>query len=120
MKDISVKSNVAIRQAMKILEKTAEKCLLVVDQNNKLLGTLTDGDLRRSILKGKKFSENIESCFNSEPTTLQKQNYSDKEAKKLLIEKKIDLIPVLDKEGVVVDYITWSNSNCNFFLYRKC
>jgi len=109
MKDITVQSIISIKRAMKALDKTAEKCLLVVDQNNKLLGTLTDGDLRRSILKGKKFSENVESCFNSEPTTLQKQNYSDKEAKKLLRDKKLDLIPLVDKEGIVVDYITWTN-----------
>ena len=59
MKDITIQSNITIRQAMKALDKTAEKCLLVTDDNNKLLGTLTDGDLRRGILKGKKFSENI-------------------------------------------------------------
>ena len=40
---------------------TAEKCLLVINDNNKLLGTLTDGDLRRSILAGSKNSDKIES-----------------------------------------------------------
>lgn len=109
MKDLTVSPTITIKQAMKKLDHTAEKCLLVVDEELKLLGTLTDGDLRRSILKGKKFSENIESCFNSEPTTLQKQNYSDKEAKKLLRDKKLDLIPVVDKERIVVDYFTWTN-----------
>ena len=54
LKDILIKRNTSIK-AMKALEKTAEKCLLVVNQDNKLLGTLTDGDLRRQILKGETF-----------------------------------------------------------------
>ena len=49
MKNITVKPDITIRQAMKALDKTAEKCLLVVDEYDKLLGALTDGDLRRSI-----------------------------------------------------------------------
>ena len=48
-----------IRSALWFRNKTAEKCLLVVDNNKKLLGTLTDGDLRRSILAGIKFSQDI-------------------------------------------------------------
>ena len=59
MKNIIVKPDISVRQAMKSLNNTAEKCLLVADSKNRLLGTLTDGDLRRSILSGLKFSENI-------------------------------------------------------------
>ena len=40
---------------MKALDSTAEKCLLVTDGDMKLLGTLTDGDIRRAILAGKGF-----------------------------------------------------------------
>ena len=36
---------------MKLLSKTAEKCLVVIDKNERYLGTITDGDIRRSILK---------------------------------------------------------------------
>ena len=55
MKNITIKTNITIRQAMKTLNKTAEKCLLVVDENKKLLGTLTDGDLRRALDSGTDF-----------------------------------------------------------------
>ena len=108
MKDITVKLDITIRQAMKVLEKTAEKCLLVVDENNKLLGTLTDGDLRRSILAGEKFSEDISVSYNTEPTVLIKEQYSTEEPKQLLRDLKLDLIPVVDENHLVVDYITWS------------
>jgi dTDP-glucose pyrophosphorylase len=109
MKNISVESNLTIKEAMKALDKTAEKCLLVVDQENTLKGTLTDGDIRRAILKGTDFSETITNCFNSNPTSIRKIDYSDKIAKQILSNKNLALLPILDSRNKVVDYITWSN-----------
>ena len=108
MKDITIEPHLTIRQAMKTLNNSGTKCLLVVDDQNKLLGTLTDGDLRRSILDGIKFSEDISGSYNSEPTVLVKDKYSTEEAKNLLLDLKLDLFPVVDENHRVVDYITWS------------
>ena len=93
MKDITVQPSISIRQAMIVLEKTSEKCLLVAGENNKLVGTLTDGDLRRSILNGAKFSENISTTYNTEPIVLIKDEYDTEEAKQLLLDHKLDLKP---------------------------
>ena len=81
MKDLTIKNNSTIRDAMKALSLTAEKCLLVVDDDGKLLGTITDGDLRRSILKGIKFSTNIEKSYNQRPVVLKKNDYTIEEVK---------------------------------------
>jgi dTDP-glucose pyrophosphorylase/predicted transcriptional regulator len=108
VKEITIHPSVSIRQAMTVLEKTSEKCLLVAGKNNKLIGTLTDGDLRRSILNGAKFSDNISKSYNVEPIVLIQDEYDPDEAKQLLKEYKIDLIPVIDKNNLVVNYITWS------------
>ncbi|MBT6937928.1 MAG: NTP transferase domain-containing protein [Candidatus Marinimicrobia bacterium] len=109
MKDITVKIDITIRQAMKALDKTAEKCLLVTDDNNKLLGTIADGDLRRGILKGMKFSDSILECYHKSPTTLMNGDFSQEDVSRVLRDKKLNLIPVIDKDGKVVDYLTWSN-----------
>jgi len=111
MKDITVTLEITIREAMKALDKTSEKCLLVVDENKKLIGTLTDGDLRRGILSGMNFSENISECYNKDATTFTQGNYIQEGAARVLRDKKLDLIPVIDKDGKVVDYLTWSNIN---------
>lgn len=108
MKDITVFPSITIRQAMKALDKTAEKCLLVVDNNNKLLGTLTDGDIRRSILERNDFSTSIKDSFNSNPTCLTQGKYTKKEAINLLRSRKLDLIPIVDENNLVVNYVTWS------------
>ena len=111
MKDLTVKLEITIREAMKVLDNTAEKCLLVIDDNKKLLGTLTDGDLRRGILRGVKFSEDISNSYKNNPIVFVQNQYTSDEAKRILRDKKIDLIPIVDEEYKVVDYITWSNMN---------
>jgi dTDP-glucose pyrophosphorylase len=109
VKDITIQTDITIRQSMKLLDKTAEKCLLVVDKNRKLLGTVTDGDLRRSILAGAQFSEDISECYHKRPVTLVEGHFNTEEAKQLFRGKKLDLIPVIDDEGTLIEYLTWGS-----------
>ena len=113
MKNISITTDLTIRQAMKALDSTAEKCLLVTDGDMKLLGTLTDGDIRRAILAGKGFSESIENCYNSSPTVLNGGTYTKDEAINLLRDQKLDLIPIVDTNNHVQNFITWSRLGQN-------
>jgi len=108
MKDLTISPNITISHAMKALDATAKKCMLVVNQNNELLGTLTDGDLRRSILSGLKFSEKIKNTYNTNPTFLIQGSYTKKEAENLLKNMELDLIPIVDENHILVDYVTWS------------
>ena len=107
MKDITVSPDVTIRQAMKALNKTAEKCLLVVDDNQTLLGTLTDGDLRRSILNGTDFNASIEGSYYPEPSVLMEGKFTKQEAGEIMITRKLDLLPIINNSRQVIGYITW-------------
>ena len=60
MKDLVIKKNNTIIEALKKIGKSAEKNLIVVDDKNKLLGILSDGDLRRAILRKKKLTDKID------------------------------------------------------------
>jgi dTDP-glucose pyrophosphorylase len=111
MKDIFVKPDITIQQAMKALNDTAKKCLLVVNDEQTLIGTLTDGDLRRGILSGKNFSDSIFECFHKKPSTLTVGHFTQEEATNLMRNRKLELIPIINEDRKVVDYITWSNSN---------
>ena len=108
MKKILIGPNTTIRQAMKILEKTSLGCLLVVDDQNSLLGTLTDGDLRRAILSGKSFSVEIVDSYCKNPITLQQGSYTQSDVEQLLRMNKIELIPIIDADNRAVHYVTWS------------
>jgi len=118
MKDLTINPNITISQAMKALDATAKKCMLVVNKNNKLLGTLTDGDLRRSILSGVKFSEKITNSYNTNPTFLLQGSYTTKEAEDLLRNKELDLIPIVNENNVVVDYLNWSTIDSDIPLSK--
>ena len=107
MKNITVEPNISIRQAMKNLNKSGEKCLVIIDQKNTLLGTLSDGDLRKAILKGSAMGDPIQSIYQSKPRVLIDGKYELDEAKKIFTRNKFDVIPVIDNEGKLTDILFW-------------
>ena len=109
MKDLTIKPEISIRDSMRVLGETGEKCLLVVDSNRKLLGTLTDGDIRRGILKGMDIDSNIKTIYSKKPIVVTKGKYTHEQAKKLLNDHKQILLPVLEENGVLVNYLNWQD-----------
>ena len=107
MKNINIKPTATIKEAMEDLDKTAEKVLLVVDENQALIGALTDGDIRRYILKEQDLIGTIQSAYNPNPIFVFQEDFDPEKVKKVFTENKIDLIPILDQNRKVVDYITW-------------
>ena len=53
MKNIFIQENTKIKEALEKLRKTGFKCLIVKNKNDQLLGTLSDGDIRKALLKNK-------------------------------------------------------------------
>ena len=108
LKSLLVKGNITIKQAMQRLNETAEKIIFVADEKDRLVGTITDGDLRRGIIKGLKVTESIESIVNKNPLTVKTKTPGlEERIKEIMIRKKIDHIPVLDEDGRVVDVAFW-------------
>lgn len=106
MKNILVKEKITIRDAMKTLNKNAEKCLIVVNEKKKLLGTLTDGDIRKSILNGSNISKNISKVYNRRPSFIRKKLFNKNEAKKFMLQKNISMMPIVNEDNIVIDYFT--------------
>ena len=63
MNKLLISQNLKIFQVMKKLGTTGERILFVVDADKKLLGTITDGDVRRGILSGMKINESVKSLY---------------------------------------------------------
>ena len=110
MKDLTIKPAARIKEAMELLEKTAEKVLLVVDNEQRLIGTLTDGDIRRYILKEQKLDSPIEEAYCPDPIYVLEDEYDPAMIKKLLRKHKIDLIPILAKDHRIVQFVTWEKA----------
>ena len=69
MKDFSnffVKPDETIAEAINIIDKGAAQIALVVDAEDRLLGTLTDGDIRRGLIHGKTMESRVEEVMHRE------------------------------------------------------
>ena len=104
LKTIQISENNTIVNCMKILNKTGLKCLIVVDKNKKLIGSLTDGDIRRGILMDMSLSSKIKKIYNRKPLYLIKGKYSIIEVKKIFKETDVGLLPIINNKKIVVDY----------------
>ena len=106
MKDFLIKKNCTIIEALKQMSKSGEKSLIVVNNNNKLLGILSDGDLRRAILNKKKLTEKITKFYNASPFYLVENSYNLEEVKKRSLKEKIYFIPIISKDKTVINILT--------------
>ena len=64
---ILIEKNKTIKHSLRILSKVGRKCLIVVTKKNILLGTLSDGDIRKAILKGRDINTPIDKIYNKNP-----------------------------------------------------
>ena len=106
-KKLLIKENSSLIDAILKLNKTGTRCLFVVDNRSRFKGTLTDGDIRRSIIKYKSFDKNIVDVYNKKSFyVLEKnKNYKSK-IKDFLIRRGHQLIPILNKKKIPVGYIS--------------
>ena len=105
--NILVSPNIKIIEAMKKLAQTGHRCLIVVNTKKKLLGTITDGDIRRTILEGSSLDKSIKLIYSRKPIILKKDEYTIEDARNLLRIYKQVLFPIVDKKNIVIDYLSW-------------
>lgn len=107
MKDVFIFHDISVKDALKKLDLCAAKVLLVVDAEKRLLGALSDGDIRRHLLKGGGLETTISEIYNTKPVVSYTE---DKEIiKKLLLEKVIDLLPIIDTNNKVINVVGWED-----------
>lgn len=96
----ALKSNAKLSDAVLKLEVNTPKILLITNESGNLLGTLTDGDIRRALISGKKLDEMVSVAMNCSPVTA---TIDASESKKiaLLNDNAILALPVLFKDGRV-------------------
>ena len=79
-----------------------------MDESDCLLGTITDGDIRRHILEGISIENPIKDIYNKNSKFLQQSDYSKELSRKILIDNKIELLPIIDENHHVVDFTVWN------------
>src|SRR5579883_2071033 len=102
--DIFVSQNTPILAALRQLEKGAKQIALVVDDQHRLLGVVTDGDVRRGMLRGIGLERPVSEIMKDSPVTAA-ATITQEAATALMQEKAIHQLPLLDN-GRVVGLIT--------------
>lgn len=94
--------NSVITDALKLIDKNLIGAAFVINNEQKVIGVITDGDIRRALINGVNTSCSIKGIFNSKFKFVKGAN-SREEVKELLIKNKIRQLPVLDDDGKLID-----------------
>ena len=101
-KKTSVRPETSIKETIAVIDKSTLQIALVVDPDDKLLGTVTDGDIRRGILKGISLDEPVKRIFYVSPLTASVDD-DPKTMHRIMKEQLINQLPIVDHDGRVVE-----------------
>ena len=108
-KNILVSPLSSIQAVLKIIDREALQLALVVDVENRLLGTVTDGDIRRALINDVPLTEPVAKVMFKTPTTVE-LGTSRAKVLELMSVKQLHSIPIIDN-GIVVGLKTNQNIN---------
>ncbi|MCK5044572.1 aminotransferase class V-fold PLP-dependent enzyme [Candidatus Parcubacteria bacterium] len=96
-----------IKEAMERINKTGLRIVIITNESKKLLGVVTDGDIRRALLTGKNFQTLLKEIITTSPIKAV-EGAPAMDLLKIMAEKNIQEIPIVDKNGVLVDIVLLS------------
>ena len=95
----------SVRAALRKIDRAALRMGFLCDNTNKLLGTISDGDIRRGLLSDAELTDPVDALAN--PSPLACSRYAQRsEMVNLMQEKQIDVLPLIDGDGRLVDAVT--------------
>ena len=96
----------SIEEAIKILNDSSLRIVLIADSDFKLMGTVSDGDIRRGLLKGLAINSPISEVVNQKPIVVPK-GFPRAEVLRIMSANKVFQVPVIDEDLRLVDLFLW-------------
>jgi dTDP-glucose pyrophosphorylase len=96
-----VKPGMTLREALACIDRAGSQMVLVVDDRRRLLGTLSDGDVRRGLLKGLSLADQVTAAMHQSPS-IARSSESRGDILALMRQRGLHQMPVVDAEGIVV------------------
>ena len=101
IKDITISKNTLLKDVLKIIDQSSKQICLVLDENKKLLGTISDGDIRRALLRNISLDDTVENVYFKNPTVA-----SINDSREVILNickiKKIHQIPIVDDDYLII------------------
>lgn len=98
IKDLYISKNLNIKEVLSRLENTAQGILFLVDAEDRLLRTVTDGDVRRLLLNGCTLDSDLSAIPSTHSKTLP-ESATIQDAYRLMKRYELDHIPFIDQQG---------------------
>lgn len=108
VKSFFVEEDVSIKSAMIKMKNIGEKVLFVIDAQSRLLGSLSDGDIRKKIVDAGGIGGNIGEIYNKDPKFVS-EIYDVEEVKELMIQLRITAVPVVNDKNEIIEVLTWEH-----------
>lgn len=102
--DLLVAASATLVDVMKVIDGGAVQIALVVDEHNRLLGTVTDGDIRRGLLNGEKLQAPVERLMTRQFRSVRSGEDHSK-VLEMMRREALRQIPVVDSQGRVVELL---------------
>lgn len=110
--DFLIEENSTILECLKKLNEKGGKILFLIDANKKAKGSLTDGDIRRALIKGYNLNDKAKQIAKKDFIYL--LNDSEHEAKKLMEKFKIKFVPLIDNRGRILKIFEYEKERQDF------
>jgi dTDP-glucose pyrophosphorylase len=114
-RSIVLPSDAKIRDAINVLNKSGLRIVLVIDNDETFLGTITDGDIRGGLLKGLDIEKPLENILNRKPIVVP-EHIASKKVKQLMSVNKIQQIPIVDEQQRLVGLHLWDQVDLPILL----
>ncbi len=103
-KQCQIRPDESIRVALQILSQSMHQILVVTDASDRLLGTITDGDIRRALLNGRSIETAISQVMRKNPRTMLKGTCREDIVRFMRLQL-IRQLPIVDSNDKVVDLV---------------
>tara|TARA_B100001250_G_scaffold259740_1_gene223706 strand:+ start:249 stop:1307 length:1059 start_codon:yes stop_codon:yes gene_type:complete len=97
LKAICITKDMSIKQSIKTIDTSAIQAAIVLNKNKKYCGIITDGDIRRGLIKKISIEDKVEKILKKKSIYCSNKNNRE-EAEKIMQVNKISHLPILDKE----------------------
>ena len=102
--DLTVAPDVSIREALVHLDRSRLQVVFVVDEQGRLIGAVSDGDIRRGLLGGAGLEDRVERVMNASPATVSPTDTQDT-VDQIRAQRGIRVVAVVDADGRIIDVV---------------
>jgi len=117
--EIIINEGSTLRDAMKLIDKTGFGFALIIDAGGILKGVVTDGDIRRGILRGADLKDPVSAVMNKDPVSITQGTPKDALSGIFKTKNVVGKIPVVDEKGRVIDLALESHGSVVFLNEQR-